>query len=120
LRCFISAMATMSCAEGPFGPGFRLRHEEENSRRYFRRTNALWNLNSVAGLRLADSFGMRCGLTLWYGPVCPVVEEGGQPEHRAIKHGEIRRTLSGAIADQPTSAWRAPQWVKMVAVPAPF
>jgi hypothetical protein len=29
-----------------------------------------------------------------------VVEEGGQPEHRAIKHGEIRRTLSGAIADQ--------------------
>jgi hypothetical protein len=47
-------------------------------------------------------------------------EEGGQPEHKAIKHGEIRRTLSGAIADQPTSAWRAPQWVKMVAVAAPF
>jgi hypothetical protein len=69
----------MSCAEGPFGPGFRLPHEEENSRRYFRWTNALWNLNSVAGLRLADSFG-------------------GQPEHKAIERGEIRRTLSGAIA----------------------
>src|SRR6202011_370589 len=27
-------------------------------------------------------------------------EEGGHPEHKAIKHGEIRRTLSGAIADQ--------------------
>src|SRR5216684_2557544 len=63
LRCFISTMAAMRCAEGPFGPGFRLRHEEENSRRYFRWTNAMWNLNSVAGLRLADSFGMRCGLT---------------------------------------------------------
>jgi hypothetical protein len=27
-------------------------------------------------------------------------EESGQPEHKAIKHREIRRTLSGAIADQ--------------------
>ena len=27
-------------------------------------------------------------------------KEGSQPEHKAIKHGEIRRTLSGAIADQ--------------------
>jgi hypothetical protein len=27
-------------------------------------------------------------------------EEGGQPEHKAIERGEIRRTLSGAIADQ--------------------
>src|SRR5580700_1624965 len=26
--------------------------------------------------------------------------EGSQPEHKAIEHGEIRRTLSGAIADQ--------------------
>jgi hypothetical protein len=34
-------------------------------------------LNSVAGLIIADS----------------------QPEHKAIEHGEIRRTLSGAIAD---------------------
>src|ERR1700739_2260402 len=25
---------------------------------------------------------------------------GSQPEHKAIEHGEIRRTLSGAIADQ--------------------
>src|ERR1700736_3539243 len=63
LRRFISTMAAMSCVEGPFGPGFRFRREEENSRRYFRWTSALWNLNSVAGLRLADSFGMRCGLT---------------------------------------------------------
>jgi len=62
-RRFISTMAAMSCVEGPFGPGFRFRREGENSKRYFRWTSALWNLNSVAGLRIADSFGMRCGLT---------------------------------------------------------
>jgi hypothetical protein len=28
-------MAAMSCVEGPFGPGFRFRWEEENSRRVF-------------------------------------------------------------------------------------
>ena len=83
-------MAAMSCVEGPFGPGFRLRREGENSKRYFRWTSALWNLNSVAGLRIADSFGMRCGLT----------KRVVQPEHKAIGHSEIRRTLSGAIADQ--------------------
>src|ERR1700682_477816 len=27
-------------------------------------------------------------------------EEGGQPEHKAIERGEMRRTLSGAIAEQ--------------------
>src|ERR1700751_3332738 len=27
-------------------------------------------------------------------------KEGSQPEHKAIEHGEIQRTLSGAIADQ--------------------
>ena len=27
-------------------------------------------------------------------------KEGSQPEHNAIEHGEIRRTLSGAIAHQ--------------------
>src|SRR5271163_4958968 len=27
-------------------------------------------------------------------------KEGSQPEHKAIEHSEIRRTLSGAIADQ--------------------
>jgi hypothetical protein len=27
-------------------------------------------------------------------------EEGGRPEHKAIERGEIRRALSGAIADQ--------------------
>src|SRR5580693_7075298 len=27
-------------------------------------------------------------------------KEGSQPEHKAIEHGEIRRTLSGEIADQ--------------------
>jgi hypothetical protein len=26
-------------------------------------------------------------------------EEGRQPEHKAIEHGEIGRTVSGAIAD---------------------
>ena len=56
---FISTMAAMSCSDGPFGPGFRLRCDEENSRRYFRWTNALWNLSRVAGLILTDSFEMR-------------------------------------------------------------
>ena len=37
--------------------------EDENSRRYFRSTKALWNLNSVAGLRIAAILGMRRGLT---------------------------------------------------------
>src|ERR1700752_1877649 len=55
--------AAMGWVEGPLGPGFRFRWEEENSRRYFRWTSALWNLTSVAGLIIADSFGMRCGLT---------------------------------------------------------
>src|ERR1700741_501758 len=90
LRRFISTMAAMSCVEGPFGSGFRFRWEEENSRRYFRWTSALWNLNSVAGLIIADSFGMRCGLT----------KRVVIPSYKAIEHGEIRRTLSGAIADQ--------------------
>jgi hypothetical protein len=27
-------------------------------------------------------------------------EEGSRPEHKTIEHGEIRRTMSGAVADQ--------------------
>jgi hypothetical protein len=80
LRRFISTMAAMSCVEGPFVRAFASDVEEENSRRYFRWTSALWNLNSVAGLMWAH-------------------KEGSRPEHKAIEHGEIRRTLSGAIAD---------------------
>ncbi len=54
LRRFISTMAAMSSAEGPFGPGLRRCDEEEKSRRYFRSTNALWNLgpNDVFGLKV--------------------------------------------------------------------
>src|SRR6516164_9473131 len=63
LRCFISTMAAISCSDGPFGPGFRLWHGEENSRRYFRWTMALWSLNRVAGLILTDNLGIRCGLS---------------------------------------------------------
>ena len=63
LRRFISTMAAMSSAEGPFGPGLRRRDEEEKSSRYFRSTNALWNFSSVAGLTSAPSFAMRRGLT---------------------------------------------------------
>src|SRR6516165_1986216 len=62
LRYFISTMAAMSCSDGPFGPSFRLRHEEENSRPYFRSTKALWNSNRVAGLILTENLGMRCEL----------------------------------------------------------
>jgi len=36
--------------------------EDENSRRYFRSTKALWKLNSVAGLRIAAILGMRRGV----------------------------------------------------------
>ena len=63
LRRFISTIAAMSSAEGPLGPGLRRCDEEEKSRRYFRSTKALWNLNSVAGLTSAPSFGIRRGLT---------------------------------------------------------
>jgi hypothetical protein len=83
-------MAAVSRAQGPFGPGFRLQHEGEEQTAFFRSTNALWNLNSVAGLRLGDAFAN----AMWAHGA------GGQPEHKAIERGEIRRTLSGAIADQ--------------------
>src|ERR1700674_3212394 len=63
LRRFDSTIAAISSVDRPFGPGFRLRDEEEKSSRYLRSTKALWNLNSVAGLRIVDSFGIRCGLT---------------------------------------------------------
>src|SRR5258706_604665 len=52
----------------PFGPGFRLRDEKEKSSRYLRSTKALWNLNSVAGLKIADS------LVLW--PISSVTYSG--------------------------------------------
>jgi hypothetical protein len=50
---------------------------------------ALWNLNRVAGLILTDNLAN----AMW------AQEEGRQPEHKAIEHGEIGRTPSGAIAD---------------------
>src|ERR1700752_3218451 len=33
---------------------------------------------------------------------------GSQPKHKAIEHGEIQRTLSGAITDHSATTWRAP------------
>src|ERR1039457_4580296 len=63
LRRFISMIATMNSVEGPFGPGLGRSDEEEKSRRYFRSTKALWNSSNVAGLRIAESFRMRRGLT---------------------------------------------------------
>ena len=60
---FISTIAAMSSEDGPFGPGLRRGGEEEKGRRYLRSTKALWNLNNVAGLRKAASFGIRRGLT---------------------------------------------------------
>ena len=63
LRRFISTIAAVSSGGGPLGPGLRHGAEEEKSRRYFRSINALGNFNSVAGLRIAESFGTRCGLT---------------------------------------------------------
>lgn len=65
LRRFNSTIAAMSSGDGPFGPGFRRPKEEEKSRRYFRSTNALWNFNNVADLRITKRFGMRRGLTNW-------------------------------------------------------
>src|ERR1700676_5142393 len=60
---FISTMAAMSSADGPLGPGLQRCDEEEKRRRYFRSTNALWNLISVAGLISTPSFGIRRGVT---------------------------------------------------------
>src|SRR6266705_2066963 len=48
---------------GAFRPGFASLSQEEKSRRYLRSTNALWNLNSVEDLSIADSFEMRRRLT---------------------------------------------------------
>ena len=47
----------------PFGPGLRRIAADENRRRYCRSTSALWNPNSVAGLRIAASFSTRRGCT---------------------------------------------------------
>jgi hypothetical protein len=62
LRCFISTMAAKSCAEGLSSQAFVFGMKRRTAD-YFRWTNTLWNLNSVVSLRLADSIGMRCGLT---------------------------------------------------------
>jgi hypothetical protein len=46
-----------------FRTGFATMRRGEKSKRYFRSTNALWNLSSVAGLMSAPSFAIRLGLT---------------------------------------------------------
>ena len=56
-------MAAMISSVGPFGPGLRRVPADENRRRYFRSTSALWNRNNVAGLRIAASFATRRGRT---------------------------------------------------------
>ena len=80
----------MSSVEGPFGPGFRRCGEEEKRRWYFRSTNALWNLNRVAGLRITDSFGIRRGLRT------SVVS----PSRKRSSEVRFRGALSGSITDQ--------------------
>src|SRR5512139_2245584 len=62
LRTFISTIAAMSSGEGPFGPGLRRWPVDAKRIRYLRSTNALWSLNRVVGLRMPESFGIRCGL----------------------------------------------------------
>ena len=64
LRRFSAMMAAMRSADGPFGPGLR-RGEGEEAKilRYFLCTRASWNLNSVAVLTSAPSFGSRFGRT---------------------------------------------------------
>ena len=81
----------MSAEDGPFGPGLRGRPEEEKSRRYLRSTKALWHLNKVADLTIADNFGIRRGGTK------TVIS---QSEYKAIERAEIRSPLSRAIADK--------------------
>jgi hypothetical protein len=80
----------MSSVDGPFGPGFRRRAEKEKNRRYFRSTNAWWNLSRVAGFdehaTLLDPAGAH--------------EQRGEPEDQAIERGEIRGALSAAVTDQ--------------------
>ena len=52
----------ISCV-GPVGPGLRRVPADENRRRYFRSTSALWNRNNVAGLSMTASFATRRGRT---------------------------------------------------------
>jgi hypothetical protein len=80
----------MSAGEGPFGPGLRRGAGLENRSRHFLSTNALWNLNSVAGWMNAPHLR---------DPARPQ-EQRAQPEDQAIEGGQIRRPMSGAIADQ--------------------
>src|ERR1700730_15744314 len=63
LRRFDSTIAAISSMDGPFGPGFRLRDEKEKRSRYLRSTKALWNLNSVAVFKIADTLVIRRGFT---------------------------------------------------------
>ncbi len=59
----VSRMAAMIFCVGHLGPGLRRVPVDENRRRYFLSTNALWNRNSVAGLRIAASLATRRGRT---------------------------------------------------------
>jgi hypothetical protein len=65
-------MSVIRCREGAFEPGFRRRQERG---RHFRSANAVWNLNSLAGAMLAESFGMA---TSEY-------EEADYSEHKAVE-----------------------------------
>src|SRR5262249_51554617 len=62
LRCFIATTVRMTAASGPLGPGLLLRLGENNSR-YFRRTNARWKFNKVAGLSTMAARARRVGFT---------------------------------------------------------
>jgi len=62
LRDLSSTMARMRASLGPAGPDFFGRWLAENNRRYFRRTNARWNVSSVDGRTPMATFRIRLGL----------------------------------------------------------
>jgi hypothetical protein len=72
-----------------FGTGFAAMRRERKEQAVFAIHQALWNLNSVAGLMSTPSFGIRRGLTN------SVVSPSSK---RSI--GQIRRALPGSITDQ--------------------
>ena len=84
-------MAATICSVGPFGPGLRRIPADENSKRYFRSTSALWNRRNVAGLRIAVSFATRRGRT-------NSVVNPSTNRSNVVRGG---RASTGAAADNP-------------------
>ncbi len=82
-------IAAMSSSEGPFGPGLPRVPTEENRRRYFLSTSALWNRNNVAGLRRGGELGDAPGTD----------KQRSQSERESIHCGQRGRAPIATVAD---------------------